>query len=301
MKKYFNIKALTACLLVLGSCFFVSCEDVIQIKLDEGSKLYVVDAFVNDLRSQQVIRLTTNDSYFSNREAPPVTGASVILKDLTANKQYNFTYSTNGNYVYPITTADTIAIVGHNYELNVTIDGSTYTSFATQKRTAIIDTIIAEDASQGGFGPPSNSTDTSYACLLLARDKADNNPDYYWVKTYRNDTLFKDPSDINICIDGTGGPVMDAPQEYINFTPPAIFLGFKTFKKLNKCSVEIHSISRENYFFFIQAYNQINNGGLFATTPENVKTNITTPEGAKTKAIGRFNMASVATKSIVVK
>jgi len=33
--------------------FFGACEDVVQIKLDEGSKLYVVDAFVNNLRETQ--------------------------------------------------------------------------------------------------------------------------------------------------------------------------------------------------------------------------------------------------------
>jgi len=41
-----------------------------KLKLDEGSKLYVIDAFVNDLRSNQTIRVTTNDSYFSDRELP---------------------------------------------------------------------------------------------------------------------------------------------------------------------------------------------------------------------------------------
>ncbi|MEY2914410.1 MAG: hypothetical protein RLZZ184_3719, partial [Cyanobacteriota bacterium] len=44
----------------------------------------------------------------------------------------------------------------------------------------------------------------------------------------------------------------------------------------------------ETYAFFLQAQAQISNGGLFATTPENVKTNIITPEDAPTKAIGWF-------------
>jgi hypothetical protein len=247
-----------------------------------------------------VVRITTSDSYFSNREAPAVLGANVVLKDLSANKQYTFTYTSNGKYAYPITSADTISYINHNYELNVTIDGYTYTSFMTQKRTAIIDSISALPA-EGGFGPPAPpSPEAKFNCLLFARDVADNNPDYYWIKTYRNDTLFNQPADINICIDGTGGAVTDAPQAFIKFTPPATFLGFKEYKENNTCRVEIHSLSRDNYFFFIQAYNQINNGGLFATTPENIKTNIVTPEGAPTKAIGRFNMASVVTHSIVV-
>jgi len=292
------MKTLTRLLIIASSVLFFSCEDVIQIKLDEGSKLYVIDAFVNDLREDQKVRVVTNDSYFSNREAPPVTNAQVVLYDLTDNKQYTFNYTTNGYYVYPITTADTIAKVNHSYELKVTIDGYTYTSSALQKRTAVIDSIGLLPNDGGGFGPP--STDSSRYCLLYARDKADNNPDYYWVKTFRNDTLFSGSSDINVTIDGTGGVVTNAPQDTIDFTPSSTFLGFKAYKKNDKCRVEIHSLSRDNYFFFLQAYSQINNGGLFATTPENVKTNIITPEGAKTKAVGRFNMACVATKTRLI-
>ncbi|MGZ4043653.1 MAG: DUF4249 domain-containing protein, partial [Bacteroidia bacterium] len=79
MKRIFKISLLISSFLLIASC-----EDVIQIKLDEGSKLYVIDAFVNDLRENQKIRVVTNDSYFSNREAPPVTNASVTLTDLTS-------------------------------------------------------------------------------------------------------------------------------------------------------------------------------------------------------------------------
>src|SRR5581483_6297144 len=115
-----------------------SCQDVVQIKLDEGSKLYVIDAFVNNLRQNQVIRVTTSDSYFSNKPAPAVPNAGVLLTDLTANKQYTFTYTGDGNYTYILALNDTISYVNHQYKLEVTIDGYVYTSMATQKRTAVI-------------------------------------------------------------------------------------------------------------------------------------------------------------------
>lgn len=293
MKTIFRITTLVSCMLLLASC-----EDVVQIKLDEGSKLYVIDAFVNDLRNEQTIRITTNDTYFSNRIAPPVPNAQVILTDLTSSMQYNFTYKGNGNYTYTLAPNDTIAKINHQYKLEVTIDGVTYNSIETQKRKALIDS-IGTIPNDGGFGPP--SVDTTVYCLLYARDKADNNADYYWIKTFRNDTLFTAPEDLNICIDGTGGAVINSPTDTIDFTPPSTFMGFKTYRRNDKVKVEIHSISRETYFFFIQAYNQINNGGLFATTPENVKTNILNPEGAKIKAIGRFSMASVATSTRMIK
>ncbi len=276
---------------------FTSCEDVVQIKLDEGSKLYVIDAFVSDLRNDQIVRVTTSDSYFSNREAPPVQNAIVQLIDLSTNVTYDFSYTSKGNYLYSINAGDTIARLGHKYMLKVSIDGDTYTSIAEQKRPSVIDSIASfyNDGSDPFSGPPD-----TYNCLLFARDKADNNADYYWIRTFRNDTLFNGSADLNICVDGTGGIVTNAPADTIDFTPPATFLGFKTYKKNDVCKVEIHSVTRETYFFFYQALAQINNGGLFATTPENIKTNISTPENAKVRAIGWFSMASAVTKSKVV-
>ena len=286
-----SIKFLT----VLVSLFLLtSCEDVVQIKLDEGSKLYVIDAFVTDLRENQTIRVVSNDSYFNNREAPPITNAIVVLKDLTINQSYNFNYTSNGNYVYSLQTiADTIARINHQYELNVTIDGNTYTSLATQKRTAVIDSISSIlNNGQGGFG----TAKPYYECFLWARDKVDNVADYYWIKTFRNDTLFGNPDDLNTAIDGTGGEVANVGVDTIDFTPPAVFLGFQRYQSGDICKVEIHSISRETNNFLFQAVTQIQNGGLFATTPENVRTNIITPKGVKTKAVGWFNMATVTSK-----
>jgi len=284
--------------LIVSLLAFSSCEDVVQIKLDEGSKLYVVDAFINNLREDQKVRVVTNDSYFSNQQAPAVTNAAVVLTDLTTNTSFNFNYTSNGYYVYALASTDTIAKTGHQYKLSVTIDGEEYTSLAVQKRAAVIDSIgfVYND---GQFGP--HTPDTTYTALLFARDKADDNPDYYWVKTFRNDTLFNGSDDINICIDGTGGPVVGAPQDTIDFTPPSTFLSFKSYRKNNKCKVEVHSITRDTYFFFLQSLNQINNQGLFATTPENVRTNITTPEKAATKAVGWFSVASVASREKVLK
>lgn len=291
-------KLLISFYLGIAGLFLCSCEDVIQIKLDEGSKLYVIDAFVNDLRQPQSIRVVTNDSYFSNREAPPVTNANVILKDLTIGAQYNFVYSDKGNYMYNPSNTDTIAKINHQYELNVTIDGITYTSLATQKRTAKIDSVNATlDEGTNGFGPP---PEKAYFCELFAKDKTDNNIDYYWIKTFRNDTLFTGSNDLNLSIDGTNGAVTGLEVDSTDFTPPVTLLSFKRYKSGNTCRVEIHSVSQKTYFFLIQASLQISNGGLFATTPENVKTNIVTPQEAKTKAIGWFNMATVASKTKVI-
>jgi hypothetical protein len=290
-KQIFNIIFLSVLVI------FTSCEDVVQVELDAGSKLYVIDAFITDQNQPQTIVITQSDNYFSNQQAPVVSGAQVLLTDKTNNAQYTFTYSGNGRYVYDAGTLPPIGAVNHVFELNVKVDGFNYTAMATQKRTAVIDSISAIfNDGTGGFG----DAVPFYNCFLWARDKVDQNADYYWIKTFRNDTLFGSPSDLNTSIDGTNGEVFDPNADTLDFTPPGIFLGFNSYQKNDVCKVEIHSISRECYNFLNQAVAQIQNGGLFATTPENVRTNIVTPSGVPIKAIGWFNMASVVSKSKVV-
>lgn len=283
----------------LIAILFTSCEDVVQVKLDEGSKLVVIDAFIDNRPGPQTIKVTNNDSYFSNREAPPVSGAQVMLYDLTANKSFNFTYTNNGNYVYTVSDTDPMLIVGHQYQLQVTAEDATYTSICTVKRSANVLGILPQRPEEvGAVGPP-QALDF-YVCNLVAFDKTDANTDYYLVKTFRNDTLLFGPSDINIAIDGTQGPVNSTEFDSTLFTPPVSYLNFTAFNSGNKCEAQVHSISKETYYFFVQAASQINNGGLFATTPENVKTNIVTPPGARFRAVGWFNTASVSSASITL-
>jgi hypothetical protein len=294
MKKLRNISVLILLITLTG------CDDPIQVKLDEGSKLLVIDAFVNDLRETQRIRITNSDSYFSGKQALPVTDAQVILTDLTANTNYNFEYSSNGNYDFELKLTDTISRPNHSYRLSVTVNEVQYSSITEQKRGARIENIEAV-RNDGTNGAPGAKGDFYY-CFLVAKDKADLNTDYYWIKTFRNDTLFSHPSDLNIAIDGTGGSVSGflPDLDSLYFTPTATFLGSKQYSISDKCKVEIHSITKPCRDFLQQAQAQINNGGLFATTPENVRTNFVSQSDAPTKVVGWFNMSTVASKTKMI-
>ena len=128
---------------VLGIAGLARCDDSPTIREQVSDYVRMVDSGVLGLNVIELalvtnIRVVTNDTYFSNREAPPVTNANVVLTDLSNNAQYNFAYSSNGNYTYILGTTDTISKRDHQYRLDVTIDGTTYTSLATQKRTAVM-------------------------------------------------------------------------------------------------------------------------------------------------------------------
>jgi hypothetical protein len=277
---------------------FTACVDPIQIKLDQGSKLIVIDAFVNDLRETQTIRITNSDSYFSGKRAEPVTNALVILSDLTMNVNYTFNYSGNGNYEFPIGITDTIARPNHSYKLKVSIDEMDYTALAEQKRGAAIEDITVE--LNNGINGELGATGNFYYCFLVAKDKVDAISDYYWVKTFRNDTLFSNPADLITSTDGTDGSVSPTGVDSMYFTPTTTFLGSKRYQSSDRCKVEIHSITRASRDFLQQAAAQISNGGLFATTPENVRTNFISSSTNAVKTVGWFNMATVATKTVQI-
>jgi len=123
----------------------------------------------------------------------------------------------------------------------------------------------------------------------------DNFPNFYWIKTYINDQLISDPNFINLSVDAAQGAGSDG----LAFIPP-IRTGITTFpnifQKGERVRVEIHGISFETYNFIVQAQSQITNGGLFATPPYNVVTNIVNEDGStnvENQAVGWFSVATV--------
>ncbi|PBQ32440.1 hypothetical protein CNR22_11890 [Sphingobacteriaceae bacterium] len=272
---------LSICLFLIV-IFSTECTDVVQIKLDEGSELVVIDAFLESQYDLQSIFIHKNSTYFNTQKPEPIVNAKVTLHDLTANISYKGYYARDDRY--ELSAEKKSFVVGHQYKLEVEIDGVVYSALTTQPRAAKIDSIEATYYDKDQF--TGQSTYPYYMCTLWAKDKVDEFPDYYWIKT-DNDTSF------NLCIDGSGGIVKNVEQDSLNFTPPYSLLGFKMYRPGTGCAASINAITRDTYNFLIQAQAQINNGGLFATTPENVKTNFVTPAGAKTKAVGWFSIANV--------
>lgn len=288
------MKAIKTVLFILAVIGFTSCEDVIQVKLDEGDPIITIDAFVNDMRSPQKVRLTFTNGYFSQTPNSPVTGATVKVKDLTSGLEYNFTDNNDGNYVFNLNATDTLGRVGHNYELTVTHQGNVFTSTTRMNRTAQVDSIISEFKEGGGFA----DTDPGYDMSFLGFDIPGDTIDYYWIKSYRNGIFFNKGGDINICADGAFGNGADG----FPFIPP-IAQGItpfgERFQKNDVCRVEIHSINLETYNFLTQVQTQTTNTGLFATSPENVKTNIKS-SSEKIKVVGWFCMSAVGFRERIV-
>jgi len=126
----------------------VSCEDVIDVDLENAEPRLVIDASLNWLKntdgSFQFIKLTLSAPFFDD-DIPPATGAQVIVTD-SANNTFNFTEEgTSGIY----TNNSFIPAIGRTYYLNILYNNETYT--ATEQLLSVAPIESVEQNNNGGF------------------------------------------------------------------------------------------------------------------------------------------------------
>ena len=294
--------AFSLLLITCGILLSTSCTKVIDVTVPNGSTLVVVDAFINNAPQQpQTVRLSFTANYFSNTNTPPVLGASVTLQDLTNAKTYTFTGDGAGNYTYNPVINDSMATINHAYQLNVSYNGNTYMALSTLHRTIPVDSIAFRSSGNDPYDhfPNDTTKPRRYFPIFLAMDK--KGTDYYWVKVYNNGAFYNGANQINVFQDagyqGTDGDTLLPPVCYYGLTS-----SINPLYKGDVCKIEILSINENTLDFLGQLQGQLTNSqnGLFALTPQNVKTNIKQISGTQ-QAIGWFNMGATSSRSTVAK
>lgn len=301
MKPFIN--TIFSLLLIVG---LISCEDVIDPRLDEGKKIVVVDAWVNNKPEQQTIKISRTQPYF-DPSVSNITVDQVYILEAPSGDRYDFTPDTDNIYHWnPTTEKPQFGTVGSSYQLFIAIGDITFTAETSMNRTTGIDTLRFEYREEDSF------LQESYFVDFTAIDPAGTD-DTYWFRTYKNGNFLNQPSEINIAYDAAfspGGGVDGSP-----FIQPIrdATNRFETDEEDNKLispytigdtvSVEIHSISNEAFYYLAQIQEQTDRqggfGALFATPLANQGTNIsgTNNVGEKVEALGFFNVAAVSIKS----
>jgi hypothetical protein len=270
--------------------FVISCEDVVDIKLQEGEKYLVIDAFLNNQIKPQSIRISYSAPYFSNSETPYENSAIVKVIDLTTQDTAHFVNKENGVYEYIPDSLHPFFVVNHEYKLWVNLNGNEYEAQSRLNRTAVIDTFVYEK-NEGNFGPKGK-----YFAGFIAKDSL-GGPDYYWFKSYHNGKFLSSPNQINLAVDGASGEGADG----FYFTPNIAF-GINPSDGLSvgdSLEVEIYSINRDTWIFLRQAQDEMTNGGLFARTPENIITNIRSKNNQK--VLGFFNVGASSIRGVTIR
>jgi hypothetical protein len=277
--------------LLILSFSLVSCEDVVDIDLQDGTTLYVADAFITNESKQQFIRLTTTASYFDNSFAPPIKGATVTVSG-SDGSMYNFVENINGYYIWePSFAGEKIDSIGANYTLNVSIGAELFLATSVLNPVPPIDSIAFEYDDE-----EKEDDDDGYTAEFYATDIADR-VDFYWIKAFRNGKKVGDDGNFSLTDkDAAFGDLADDGKLFI--FPLRVFTinESDTYYQINdSVRVELYSINEEIHEFLEAVSVQTNNGGLFATPPANVYGNIRDANNQpQKKMLGAFSISAVS-------
>lgn len=273
---------------------FSSCEDVIDLDLDNGKNQLVVDGFVNNDSSIQIIRLTSSAPYFSNVATPSENEATIRLKG-PSNILYNFISDGDGNYQYDPKSLGAIDSIGFEYKLEIDFKGRTYTSSSVLNPVPLIDS-MPYDFEPSGFG-----SEEGYYTQFYARDFA-GRKDYYWIKPFKNgEPLYEDPTFIILSEDATFGG--DAGDGLVFIVPFRAIITDQDnpFALGDTSSVELHSLNSDAYQFLDQVVNTSGNDGLFAVPPSNIRSNIFDASGnAQDEVLGLFSLSAISKFEVII-
>jgi hypothetical protein len=279
MKNYF--------ILISIALTMASCEDVINVDLDNGTTLLVVDGMLTDDAKPQHVRLSTTAPYFQNEQTPRVSGAFVEIKE----------YDENGLLITIDTLVETTAnsgdyftqkinngTIGHKYDLTVKALGETYISSSTMQRIPPIDSVVLRYET---YNIPELTGYHAYYYGPETPGMGDN----YLFRIYKNGKLYDAPNQIYFASD----ELVDG--NYIgevDVTPEIFELG-------DTVKVESYTTSRDQYYFFVEMSKQVNNGGIFANPPANIRTNIKNINSNGKKAVGYFSANATNSLTTIVK
>ncbi|WP_020605783.1 DUF4249 domain-containing protein [Spirosoma spitsbergense] len=271
------------------------CTTVIDAKLDTGPVQLSVDALLTNQPGSQTIRLTKTAGYFDSNTPPAATSATVTVTDNTG-KTYRFIDSTNtGYYVWKPTGKDTLGHIGRTYQLTILYGGDTFRSTSKINPVPPIDSLIFVKRALNPL-----STTQGYRAEFYAVD-IPKQVDYYRIRFFRNGTLQNKPNNIITSQDGVFGGNSSVADGLTFIVPirrsinPDSLYALKDIVK-----VEVHSLTADAFLFWQQVRTQVTNGGLFATPPANVPTNIINTNPTGRPATGFFITSAVSSRTASV-
>lgn len=268
-----------AIIYILAALFFLSCEETIELDLNQVDLKYVIDGLVTNELKQHKITLTKSVEFYEGGETPGVTNATVLVSDNNGNS-WNFVHNNQipGEY---LSEEPFKGEVGNTYSLEVIVDGKTFTAQDELIRVTPIDSITWR-MNEDEFEDPEDEGEF-YEILIYTKEPQETE-DYYFFRFYQNDTIMNyDNTEIFFADDVLIGESIDG------------IVGPEFYRIGDRAKFEMYSISREAFVYYSDLYTVLtNDGGMFGPVPANPRTNI---EGG---AVGLFQVSAIESAEIII-
>jgi hypothetical protein len=257
-------------LLLTMMATFSSCEEVIDVDLNNAAPQLVVEGWIHNTPGPYEIKLTLTTNYFENEEASKVDNALVIISE---NTTLIDTLKMSKPGVYK-TQKILQGKVGATYQLKIIYNNKVYESDATLKPVAPLDSITYRYESGSAL------RDEGYYITVYFLDPPTIG-DYYRWKFYLNERIYKPKNLLYESDELYNG-------NYISFEFRYNFILNDTVR------VEMISLEKNGYDFFNALDEQENTGDLFDTPPGNIKGNVSNG------AIGYFGASAKTSSEVVI-
>ncbi len=260
----------TIYILFIFSLYF-SCEDVIDVNLNEAEPRLVIEASINWLKNtpgnEQSIKLSLSAPFF-DESVPPANGATIQITD---NNNNTFNFIEEGNTgIYKNTNF--IPVIDEDYYLTITYNGEVYTATETLKSVVPIDYV--EQINDGGF----SGEDIEIKTYFTDPANIDN---YYF---------FQYTSDIPVIptLDVLDDEFIDGNQIFAYYTEEDLESG-------DEVIMRHFGISEQYYEFMVILLQQGSDqgGGPFETQPATVRGNCINTTNADNYPFGYFRLSEV--------
>ncbi|WP_347375091.1 DUF4249 domain-containing protein [Aequorivita sp. Q41] len=259
-------------LIVIFFGIFTSCEDVIEVELNEAPPRLVVEASINvrsDGSASSNIKLTTTAPFFNNNISF-VSDAIVTITDEN-NMVYTFEYQDEGIY-----SAFFIPQENIDYTLSITYKDEIYT--ATEQLYNVVPLEYIEQRNDGGF------TGEDIELKAFFTDPLGEG-DYYFFEAF-----------------SARGDHLDIYDD-VFFDGNAIF-GLYLAEDLaagDEVSFRLYGVNEQFYnFMYILLQQGEGGGGPFETQPATVRGNIVNKTNPSNYPLGYFRISEVSTLNYTV-
>ena len=234
---------------------FFGCEKVVELDIGQSDPQIVIEGLLTNQDTVHYVKVSRSIQFYEVG-VNPVVDANILVK--AGGEEYLYSHnpmgidSMDGYYFSDQSYAGTI---GKSYTLQVDIDGVNYTAEDTMRYVTPIDSLAfmlatnpsEEDKEDGKI----------YQAVLYAQEPQETE-DYYQFQFYRDKMLIAYPDNIYVFSDVSLGP-------NLNGLPSPVL-----FREGELASVQIFSLTREQYVFYTDLGNLLNSdGGMFSPPPAN--------------------------------
>ncbi|WP_187774868.1 DUF4249 domain-containing protein [Pedobacter sp. BS3] len=256
---------------IMLSILGISCQKVIDIKVNDAASQLVVEATVTNTGEAKTVKLSRSVPFNQTSQFPTVSGA-VVTVTAGNGHTYPFIETEPGTYISNTFTGNP----GSSYSLKIAVDNQVYQAVSVMPKQVGIDSLGVEELSF--------ASNTRKSIFVYYHDPEEESNQYRFVVAINNrlvKELFTDDDKL------TNGREV---KKSLFFDDDDIKL-----KSGDKVQVEMQCIDKNVYTYFYSLSQQQPKGPTGSATPYNPPSNITN------NALGYFSAYTVSRQTVTVK